>query len=481
MKILNFLKNEKWAILSIALTIISCMIGVDGVLLAEVTLAPDPSYTPNEGTAGLNTQSPGQSTTVSGAAAATGGVGGDGLIQPSIDENITLIATDETVLDTIMRKTSKSIPVNSFEVDHYAIDEKKSYVTLTTALTKGTAEKSKLTMSGNDAKLLQPNWTIMVEGVKGYDSTGTEETTSPLMLFVTGSDSDGMPYVCAINGCVASSSDDTIVVPAIPVDTKMYILANACSETQLEVSPTLVTPIPTKVFLQKCVMNEVVSAYFEHQAKRIPFAKAVIAEAAIKEFRRECNRTHWVGVKGKKSVQQATTGTEDVYFTEGLRWQFGDRVYTKPTDGWSFESIIALAKNVFTGVSSSKEAVWLMGKDLLESLQNIDFTKHKDVSMTKGDIWGIIVTEFHTTFGTLKLVHEPTLDYIGMSNSGGIFDLNNLVRYTMKNEETKEEDIQGREAKRRSIVSINALALKGKSHMWVDGDTDVVEEDEDDE
>ena len=66
--------------------------------------------------------------------------------------------------------------------------------------------------------------------------------------------------------------------------------------------------------------------------------------------------------------------------------------------------------------------------------------------------------------------HEPTLDYLGYSCSGGILDMSGIVRYYIKNEETSSEKIEGEEAKRKAIISINALALKGYSHIWVNGE-----------
>ena len=111
-----------------------------------------------------------------------------------------------------------------------------------------------------------------------------------------------------------------------------------------------------------------------------------------------------------------------------------------------------------------------MGRDLLEQIQNIDFTKHKDITMTSDQQWGFSCTKLHTVFGDFYLKHEPTLDYLGYSCSGGILDMSGIVRYYIKNEETSSEKIEGEEAKRKAIISINALALKGYSHIWVNGE-----------
>ena len=110
-----------------------------------------------------------------------------------------------------------------------------------------------------------------------------------------------------------------------------------------------------------------------------------------------------------------------------------------------------------------------MGRDLLADIQKIDFTLHKDITMTSSETWGFSCTKLHTVFGDFFLKHEPTLDYLGYSSCGAILDMSGLVRYYMKNEEASTENVEGEEAKRKCIISINALALKGFSHIWVNG------------
>jgi hypothetical protein len=160
-------------------------------------------------------------------------------------------------------------------------------------------------------------------------------------------------------------------------------------------------------------------------------------------------------------------GQQYVYTTEGVRWQF-KRQYDHSGE-WSFKDIIALSKLAFTGQNCPTDAIWLCGRDLLEDIQNIDFTKHKDITMVKEEKFGFKVTSLVTVFGTFYLKHEPTLDYLDYSRSGAIIDVNALVTYQNKKEESSEEKIEGEEATRKCIISIVALALKGTSHIWVNG------------
>lgn len=469
--LISILKKEKWTIFSIMLTVLSVIIGSPAMLAADATVpvTEDPSPKPSPGQAGVETQLPGQPTTVSGVAEATGGVGGDGLVQPDIDEQITLIGTDEFVLDGLMRRAKRKVKVTGYEVDHYIIDEQKASVFTKEEYTGSNQKQGVIKLESEDQELFQEYGTILVKGVDGYDEKGkTPIAGTDLMLYIVGKDSSNDPICRAINGPKSNETDEYCNMPTIPQGTELVILSNALAETQKEVAPDIIIPTPKRVFLQKTAMNQIVSDYFDAQKKRIEFQQATIAEAALKQYRRKNNRTLWVGRKGKFRLDRGKMGIQYVYFTEGVRWQFKREWEHK--GAWTFEDIIALAKMKFTGQDCSKEAMWLMGRDQLEQIQNIDFTKHKDISMTSKEVWGFACTQLHTVFGDFYLKHEPTLDYIGYPNSGGIFDLNGLVRYYIKNEEKSREKIEGEEANRDAVISINALALKGYSHIWVNGD-----------
>lgn len=465
----KFFNKEKWTILSIFMTLLCVFLG-GGFMMADasVTVTSD-GASAQEGAAGLQTQVPGQATTVSGARQAGGEGTEQSLVQADIDEDIFLIGTDETVLDGIMRKAKRKMLCTGFEVDHYVIDERKSYAVTTAQYNASSKEQDALSVSAADQKLFGVCGTLIAKGVNGYTSDGqTPIPGSDLMLYVVGKDSSGNPIVRVLNGPKSSSTDDFCTIPTIPSGTKLIFLAVAGAETQKWVSPNMVIPTPNRVYLQKMIMNQIVSDYFNAQKKRIPFAESTIAEAVIREFRKECNRTLWIGQKSKFKVDRGQMGIQYVYTTEGIRWQI-KRQYDH-VGVWTFEEIIALAKMKFTGQNCSKKAFWLMGKNQLESIQNIDFTKHKDITMTSATVWGFEVTQLHTVFGDFYLKHEPTLDYIGYENSGAILDEQGIVRYYMKNEETSTDNVEGEEAKRKCIISTNALALKGTSHIWVNGE-----------
>lgn len=422
------------------------------------------------GTAGLETQLPGEAATVSAAAEATGGIASGNFIESDIDDELFRFNTDDTPLMNLMLR-AKRVKVNSPEVDHYMIDEARSQVTVTHNVEGNGQMQAVLPLRASDQTIPRPYSTLLVKGVNGYDEQGREETPGKeLMLFVTGYDpTSNNPVVRAVNGPRANTTDEVCTVPSIPKDTVCVVLANSLYETQKEVDPELIVPQPTKIYLQKRGMNQVVSDYFDSQRKRLPFSKAIIAEQAIINFKVRGNRTLWGGRAGKFKVNVPRMGMQYVYCTEGLRWQFKRELQHQGK--WTVERIIALAKMFFTGEDVPKTALLLAGKNLLEQIQCIDFSKHPEIQITtKTNSIGWSVTNFHTVFGDIEIKREPTLDRLGWSNSGALIGENRLVHYIYSAEHSFSDKIEGEEATRSGVLIWDALALKGGCHIWIDGE-----------
>ena len=428
------------------------------------------SQQPIPGSAGVQSQVPGQATTVSGVADASGGIGAGNLVEADLDNELFNFKSDDTPLMQLMLK-AKKVKVSSPVVEHYMIDEPRSSVTGDKAVEEGNAPQFVLSLVSNDSQIPRPYGTLLVKGVDGWAADGKTRTPGKeLMLFVTGNDpSTGNPIVRAVNGPKTSSGDEFCKTPAIPAGSTFIILSNALYETQKEVDPDLIVPQPTEIYLQKRGMNQIVSDYYEAQKKRIPFGKAVIAEAAITNFKVRGNRTLYAGRKGKMRVQTPKAGAQDIYFTEGVRYQVKKEL--QHVGKWTIEEIIALAKMVFTGEDVPKSVIALAGKNFLENIQCIDYSKHPEIQITtKTNPVGWVVTNLHTVFGDLELKHDPTLDRLKWSNSAFIVAPDRLVHYQYSAEHTTRDRMEGEEATREAMLVWDALALKGSCHVWINGE-----------
>ncbi|MDO4929639.1 MAG: hypothetical protein Q4E59_00740 [Bacteroidales bacterium] len=424
--------------------------------------------TPSPGHAGIESQVPGATTSVSSVAGATGGLAPGNLVETAIDEQLFKFESDDTPLMQLML-FAKRVNIDSPEVQHFAIDEPRATVTTTAACGDGTTDTVTLPLSQADKKLLNAYTTVLVKGVDGYLEDGTTvDTGKDLMLFVTKKSDSSDPVAIAVNGSKTNASDESTLVPTIPAGTELVILSNAMSETQEQVAPDLVVPQPQLVYCQKRGMNSIVSDYFDAQKKRIPFTKALIAEAQIRNFKVKGNRSLWAS-RARKFYIDTPLGPEVVYTTEGVRWSI--KRHLDHVGKWTFEELIALAKMVFTGEDVPKNVVMLAGKNFIQNIQCIDYSKHPEVQITvKTNPVGWKVTAIHTVFGEFEIKHEPTLDKLGWENSAAVIAYDRLVHYVYSAEHKKNEKVEGREAKREATLVWDALALKGSAHIWIDGE-----------
>lgn len=417
------------------------------------------------GTAGIAGHAPGMAATVGNVAKVD-----TTFVEADIDDELFRFQSEDTALMSMMLKARK-VKVNSPVVDHYMIDEQRSTVTVSADVAASNSTQFALPVEGGDQNLLREWQTLLACGVDGYSPDGSVALAGKdLMLIVVGRDTlSNNPIVKAINGPRLVPGDAMCTTPHIKRGTKIKILANAMYETQKEVDPDLIVPQPTTIYLQKRGMNQVVSDYFDAQRKRIPFSQSVIAEQAILNFKRAGNRTLWAGHKGKMQVSVPRLGEQTVYFTEGLRWQFAREI--KHAGVWTIEQILAMAKLFFTGEDVPKSATLLAGKDLLDSLQFVDFSHHSEIQVIAAqNALGWTVTRIHTVFGDIDIKREPTLDTLGWSRSGALIGNDRIVHYTYSAQHEFNDRIEGEEASRKGMVVWDGIALKGTCHIWIDGD-----------
>ena len=100
----------------------------ENIELTKATL--DPSV----GSTGLETQVPGNPATVSAIANATGGINAGNFVEVDIDEELSRFKSDDTPLMNLMLK-AKKVKVESPEVQHYMIDEPRSFATFAVVVT----------------------------------------------------------------------------------------------------------------------------------------------------------------------------------------------------------------------------------------------------------------------------------------------------------------------------------------------------------
>lgn len=432
------------------------------------------------GSAGLETHVGGAPTTVSGVSNASGGMGE--LVLPEVDKRIFMFEREQNALMQLMLM-AKRVNVKSMEVKHYAIDQGTPIVTV------ASVNGNIITLVNADKGKVRAYDTLMVKGVKGYifvTGKGNVKSRRPLQLFVKSVNSDDTITCVATNGVKQAVTDQYGSLPSstspeagntnvIAAGTKLVRMANAMYETQKWVDPNTIIPVPDDLYLQKRGMTNIVSKYLADQNMEIPYDEAVKAEAMLREFKAAGNRTLLISQQNKMLVRSSMGDDQWDYTTNGVRWQVKREI--KHRGGWTFEDVIALIKTYYGGADKPKSGIFLVGQNLGQALQLIDWSKHPEVKMMpyQNERLGWKVTKLSCIFGELEIKLEETLDDCGYQNSGIIIGEDRLVHYVRKGESNYTEDVEGEEATRNGVLVSDALGLKGNCHIWVDG------EDEDDE
>jgi hypothetical protein len=385
-----------------------------------------------------------------------------------IDDHIAKFRPYQFPLETDFRKDTQQRKVMGYEIDHYSSGQEILEGVTNAAITNAGMASSVVlpTIAASKVMFTKDN-TIAVPDVDGYAADGTT-VNGCLMLIVIDKTTAGVVTVEALNGPLNAGD---MYVPAIADASSLIVCANACAESQMVVAPENYQPRPSTVYLQKKIVNVVITDFFKEIIKKIPLMETDIREDALYKFRRKNARSLWIGAKSKRKVNQGTTmGDEYVYTSDGVLRQV-DRLYGI-ADVVEYQDLIGISKMQFTTNSANNEANVYCGKNFIEKLLNIDFEKHKDVEFTAKTVLGVDIKAFKSTFGTLNFKYDPTLDDIGYSEFAVVVDIKSAVRYVKVDEKNTKVDMKEgagdvREATRDITTQIDCLALRGYNSILV--------------
>jgi hypothetical protein len=347
------------------------------------------------------------------------------LLLDTIDEKVTKIRSYDVVLDTVSRHVSDTKNSNNQVVRHYAIDVIDLSANLSVDVSAG-GQQAALSTSNNG--IFACEQTIIVKGVNGYMEDGvTIDTENNLMLYVVGKDSANQPLVVAVNG---TGSGDIKNIPAIPSGTKLIRAGRAGSELQIQTDAYSGVPTDWDQYLQKFMAQVEVSTLFQRADKEVDWDFTDEEEEAIFDMKRVQNTTYWLGIKRRIKIKNAhNKKAEDVYFTKGL-WNQAGKEFSFGGAIIDIPGMVSLMKHSFTGNNSGKKKLFICGSDVIEALENVEYNRIIREG-TKMQAYGIEVSQIISKFGTLLVVHDQSLDDIGMSDKGFILDANFLRKWTM--------------------------------------------------
>ena len=486
-KVINFLKENRMLLIVLVAAVLSFILDYETGALCMAAVAPiaDPSKSaPNDpvNPETNNMASPdgnGAGQDLSGTQASATQTKEGGLAQPEYDQDVVKFRPQKYVLLNAARTIAQQKTTKDYEITHFRIGEDVLRGTTKAEIAATSNNKIKLTAANydGDLKLLTVGRTVLAQGVNGYRDGSKTKVEGELMLFVTGINSDNTEVTLrSLNGPATTEGEytdylDDMSSPVIPSGTTFCIGAIAGAESQQEVAPDNFQPRPKTVYLQKQIMNVVITDHQKKILTKVPWALTDIKASALSKFSKTAEYTLWTGKQKRfKMNVDPSLGEEYVYTSEGILRQLSNTIGLD--DKIKFSDITAITKLQFTEESENDEAIAFCGKDILEDIINIDWVNHNvqlDQSETE---FGVKIRKFVNNFGTLNIVYAPALNDLGYSKFMVVVDMKAARYYTNIQKKEKTVDMSKgakdtREAERYIYIEAGALALRGYNSILV--------------
>ena len=270
---------------------------------------------------------------------------------------------------------------------------------------------------------------------------------------------------------VSGDVEGGMTTPTIPAGTTLSCMANACSESQMIVSPDNFQPRTKKAYLQKKVLNTVFTDQFKQQMKKFPFFVEDVKSEALYNFRRKAARSAWLSWPAKFTVVDPKMGEELVYTQEGILNQL--TMLLGAADEYDLKLLTAISMLMFTENASGNSARAYCGKNAIKRILHLKEVKtYKELGFESYNELGIEVHAYKDNFGKVEFVYDPTLDDLGYADFMVVVDIKNARRYVHTDNKEYTIDMkkgagENREAERNVTIQADAIALKGYNSLLV--------------
>lgn len=388
------------------------------------------------------------------------------LLLNEIDREIVKIRPMATPLDQISRHASVK-HAGSMIADYYMVDTKPTMAKLAQdyeepSTAQGDAPRAALVTDNN--LIFDVSDTILVQGVKGYESDGVTESESDLVLYVVDrDDNNNVLHVSAVNGKKIGTASNC--VPSLYSNTKLIRMGRAASE--LDVMSPLFESLPVKStnFCQIFKLQVEQSTLQKLSNKETPWNLSDQEEAAIYDMRLGMEKSFLFGVKSRiwdpnKKEHVLTTG--GIWRQAGKEMSYDDTL--------NADALVDIMREAFTGNAGSKRKILIGGSGLISSLNKLDYTRVVGAaqSVTK---WGIDFTEVRSKFGTLLVMLSEVFDECGMADDGIIIDPEYITKYCHIPFSTQRLDLKAsgqRNVDAIVLTEASCLVLRyPKAHMRI--------------
>jgi hypothetical protein len=410
-------RNFSLNLFSVLLTLVCALVGIADSSAMGLYTAEAAVVTPASGEGAVVTRE-GLTTDVTRSASPD-------LIADTVDQRITKMRPSATPLDQIMRHATPK-KAGSMRFEYYSTDIRPVKATVGAKHDKVTTQDyADLTV--DNGKLFDETDTIYVPSITGFDDNGSA-TTKALVLYVL-SVSGNVVRAMAVNGGAGTGSNEgSTYVPDIPSGTKIYRMARAASEGEVQTSPYSALPTKKSNYCQifKCqVAMTSIQALSDTEVKWTP---SEIEEQAVYEFRMAMEASYLFGVRKHffNSLKKAY-----VYTTEGVVNSITKTV-EYPAINMKNEDLVDIHREIFTGNSGSRRRIMLAGSGFVANWSKIKMVEKQLEAGNTVVAWGIEWKSVTTNFGETMLLQHDLLDMYGFEDKAIVIDPQYLDKWAFK-------------------------------------------------
>ena len=463
-----------------------------------------------------------------GAASVTGGQQtAPDLYQTDLEQAILVLDPMGTAGLTIIETGAQSRKIEDQEFEFYSVGPRVVRATVKGCVVN--ADRIKLTVS--DAGFAGENDTIRVIGKAGYDG-------KDLMLIVIGSDEDSGAIVCyAKNG---TTSNKFSISDTIANGTTLVRMAKSCPESKAQTSRANAYPTSEKGCVQNFMLQIEQTEFDRMTKKRVSWDFDDIVDWNMRDYKVVKELTYLFSVGGLD--RHLSNKGEDNYTMTGIWWQAGRQIElghlvfdgttpvweegpdgekavkaasgkvvdngkeaTNTIDGGNVvndayyyvvegestpvavpayqkveidgRDLVSFNKQAFIGNGGSQVKYLIAGCNVIEAFDNIKGRQFETKDIVTED--NLIVQNFKTSFGTIKLVYDKLFDVCGMANAALMLDkqyLRKVEFLSMNTTKLALKESGQRNSHGVVMQEVNAIYLQyadAHARVWLKGRQDM--------
>lgn len=410
-------RNFSFNLFGVLLTLVCALVGIADSSAMGIYTADAAVVTPDSGVGAVVTRE-GLTTDVTRAESPD-------LILDTVDQRITKMRPTATPIDQIMRHaTPKKAGTMKFE--YYSTDIRPVKATVASGYSKDTT-KDYAALTVDNGKLFDVTDTIYVPSITGFDDNGNA-TTKALVLYVVAVSGNTVTVQAVNGGAGTAANEDGTYVPDIASGTKIYRMARAASEGEVQTSPY--SALPTKKYnycqIFKCqVSMTTIQAMSDKEVKWTP---SEIEEQALYEFRMAMEASYLFGAR---KYFYNSTKKAYVYTTEGIVNSI-TKTIEYPTTNMKNEDVVDIHKEIFTGNSGSRRRIMLAGSGFVANWSKIGTVEKQLEAGNTVLAWGIEWKSVTSNFGETLLLQHDLLDMYGFEDKAIVIDPQYLDKWAFK-------------------------------------------------